>query len=68
MSPSDLNILPKISSKFSEIALSSSGLIFLDKTKLETYISFLENNKDFKARFFDIGDFTFISTGKDRNE
>ena len=55
------------------------GLTFSDKTKLsrnlrglitklETYISFLENNKDFKARFFDIGDFTFISTGKDRNE
>lgn len=55
------------------------GLTFSDKTKLsrnlrglitklETYISFLENNKDFKTRFFDIGDGIAISTRKDRNE
>lgn len=55
------------------------GLTFSDKTKLsrnlrglitklETYISFLENKKDFKTRFFDIGDGIAISTRKDRNE
>lgn len=55
------------------------GLTFSDKTKLsrnlrglitklETYISFLENNKDFNTRFFDIGDGIAISTRKDRNE
>ena len=55
------------------------GLTFSDKTKLsrnlrglitklETYISFLENNKDFKTRLFDIGDGIAISTRKDRNE
>lgn len=55
------------------------GLTFSDKTKLsrnlrglitklETYISFLENNKDFKTRFFEIGDGIAISTRKDRNE
>ena len=55
------------------------GLTFSDKTKLsrnlrglitklETYISFLENNKEFKTRFFDVGDGIAISTRKDRNE
>ena len=53
--------------KFSDktkLSINLRGLI----TKLETYISFLENNKDFKTRFFDIGDGIAISTRKDRNE
>lgn len=48
------------------------GLAFSDKTKLsrnlrqligklENYIDFLNNNKDFKTRFFDIGDGIAIS-------
>ena len=48
------------------------GLAFSDKsklsrnlrqllTKLENYVNFLNNNKDFKTRFFDIGDGIAIS-------
>lgn len=56
------------------------GLAFSDKsklsrnlrqllTKLENYVNFLNNNKDFKTRFFDIGDGIAISRRrKDKDE
>lgn len=56
------------------------GLAFSDKTKLsrnlrqligklETYINFLNDNKDFKTRFFDVGDGIAISRRRlDNNE
>lgn len=56
------------------------GLTFSDKTKLsrnlrqllgklETYINFLNDNKDFKTRFFDVGDGIAISRRRlDNNE
>ena len=56
------------------------GLAFSDKsklsrnlrqllTKLENYVNFLNNNKDFKTRFFDIGDGIVISRRrKDKDE
>ena len=38
-------------------------------TKLENYVNFLNNNKDFKTRFFDIGDGIAISRRrKDKDE
>lgn len=36
-------------------------------TKIEKYISFLKNNKDFKTRFFDVGDGIAISIKKVKN-
>ena len=54
------------------------GLSFSDKSKLsrnlrqligklENYIDFLNNNKDFKTRFFDIGDGIAISVKRKKN-
>ena len=36
--------------------------------KLERYIEFLKNNKEYKTRFFEIGDGIAISNRKDKNE
>lgn len=55
------------------------GLAFSDKSKLsrnlrqligklENYIDFLKNNKDFKTRFFDIGDGVAISVKRKKND